>query len=750
MFKIGTEEKFPEVPDATVWADDKDHAVFYALPDSPRLRMRNGVPQVKLVKYTGDVGEDKGGFVFFDADLALTEEESTKLVELWQARVDAEHARRGGRGSAPQARMGTFTYTRGNVGLLFDDNSAIVSRVKTVGKPSLYGSNVMSCMLELDERQVAILDSCMRGQGTTGVTVLYDLYHWASMPPAEVKVTFHAERFEDYLRVTDVEDSWWFEDHYNDTIEHELNTRQIGKIEVNVAPTPDAESDKKLKDMLRDWGFRMLNEAVAQQAANMLGLIPEEQKDAPQTFRDQLGGDDLDDLRIEIEKQSFSDFEMSYTESGAVEWNLAPNGSLPGVETMKNSEGEFFKWDDFVQEVRPDAFFDELHIYAKVNADFDRLPIHSVQINIEHDGEKLHARPLVGEGDETSLPLIESPDDVLHFADFVDGVEEYTYTYQVNFENESRSFTSAPATIKASDREPLVVNLDDTGVLSLDVVKGDIDFDTVALAEVVVRYEDDGIGPFERRYFLESDTDEAQHFQEVIFSPRNKPFEFDVTKLRLQDGTEIPGAKGQTVGPTLHVDDIFTATRLVRVSGVGGLGDDIERIEVDLTYSEPNGYRVRTAVTLDDRSPSAEWPVRVTALDAGEVSYEGRVFRTSGETKRIEQATAEGDSIIVGEAVELQMDVTVIPDGLFADPSVTKVIFSGSYVDPESGDVKLLPNTIVSRNNGAIEPPSFDWRLELRNDQQRSFQWKAKLIGSSGITDVSGTSDETVLVPELV
>jgi hypothetical protein len=286
-------------------------------------------------------------------------------------------------------------------------------------------------------------------------------------------------------------------------------------------------------------------------------------------------------------------------------------------------------------------------------------------------------------------------------------------------------------------------------VLSLDVVKGDIDFDTVALAEVVVRYEDDGIGPFERRYFLESDTDEPQHFQEVIFEPRNKPFEFEVTKLRLQDGTEIPGPKGRTVGPTLHVDDIFTATRLVRVSGVGGLGDDIERIEVNLTYSEPNGYRLRTAVTLDDRSPSAEWPVRVTALDAGEVTYEGQIFRTSGETRSIDATAAPGDSIIVGEAVELQMDVTVIPDGLFVDPTVTKVIFSGSYTDGKTGDLRLLPNTIVLRKNGSIEPPSFEWQLELGDDEKRSFDWKAKVVRSAGITDISGTSEETVLLPEL-
>jgi hypothetical protein len=132
------------------------------------------------------------------------------------------------------------------------------------------------------------------------------------------------------------------------------------------------------------------------------------------------------------------------------------------------------------------------------------------------------------------------------------------------------------------------------------------------------------------------------------------------------------------------------------------------------------------------------------------VSYEGQIFRTSGETRRIDPATAPGDSIIVGEAVELQMDVTVIPDGLFSDPTVTKVIFSGSYTDPDTGDLKLLPNKIVSRKNGSIDPPSFDWRLELRNDQQRSFEWKAKVMRPAGITDISGTSEDTVLLPELV
>ena len=749
MIKIDTEEKLPEVPDVTIWADDKDPAVFYALPDSPRMRTRNGVPQFKFIKYRGETGEKKGGFVFFDADLSLTSEEITKLKEVWQARLNQTRPGRRNQ-QPPQARMGTITYTRGSVGLNFESDSAIVSRIAGAVKPSLYGSNVAPFMLELDESQVPILEAAMQGTGSSVVQVKYDLFHMAAIPPATVDVKFNARRFESFIRTTDVEDSFWRDDHYNDKIDATLRTKEIGHVTVRVAPLSGSNAEdqaEKLKTKLRDWGFKMYQDAIAKQAANLLGLIPEEQKGASQTYMDKLGGDDLDDLHIELRNRSFVDFEAHYRETSPVEWNIAPSGSLPTIESMTGADGEPFKWEDFVVEVEPDAFFEELHVYAKVNADFDRLPIHSVQINIEHDGEKLEPIPLKGGADEHDLPLIEGPDDVLHFADFTDGVDEFDYWYQVNYENQSKVFESERKTIRAADREPLVINLDETGVLSLDVMKGDIDFNTVELAEVVISYEDGEVGPFVERYFIDATTTDAQSFQRVTFGPRKRPFEYDVTKLRLSDGTEISGPKGEVVGPILHVDDTFTAGRMIRCSAAGDLENDIKHMDVTINYTEP-GYSLRESFVLDASAPIAEWPIRVTSLDAGTITYEGLIFRKDGDVRTVGTSTPPSDTFIFGEVVDLRMQVTVVPEQLFADPNVRMVIFSGSYTDPDTQEIHLLPNQIVSRKDGEITPMVFDWELDLRDDQAREYKWKATVVGGDR-PSVEGTSTDPVLMPTL-
>ena len=59
-----------------------------------------------------------------------------------------------------------------------------------------------------------------------------------------------------------------------------------------------------------------------------------------------LGGDDLDDFQQTINQQKFVSVHMEYSENSATEWNLAPQGTLPTLTSLKDDKGQQIKWED--------------------------------------------------------------------------------------------------------------------------------------------------------------------------------------------------------------------------------------------------------------------------------------------------------------------------------------------------------------------------------------------------------------------
>ena len=116
MLRIETQETFPEVPNVAIWGDNEAAEVVYAIPEIPRLRLVNGEPQFKFIKYRDVVGSNKkGAFVFFDVEVAVADADKATILEIWQKRLNDEHARAGLAGQPPQAKLGAITYTRGAV-----------------------------------------------------------------------------------------------------------------------------------------------------------------------------------------------------------------------------------------------------------------------------------------------------------------------------------------------------------------------------------------------------------------------------------------------------------------------------------------------------------------------------------------------------------------------------------------------------------------------------------------------------------
>jgi hypothetical protein len=117
MIRIDKQLTFPEVADVTVWQDHNRRNLFYALPQSPRFRLQNGVPVFKHITYRLPIdrpdGKKGGGYVFFDTELAVDEQKLSNLKKLLGDRVAEEHRRLRLPGQPPPAELGTLTFTKG-------------------------------------------------------------------------------------------------------------------------------------------------------------------------------------------------------------------------------------------------------------------------------------------------------------------------------------------------------------------------------------------------------------------------------------------------------------------------------------------------------------------------------------------------------------------------------------------------------------------------------------------------------------
>jgi hypothetical protein len=743
MIRIDKQQYLPEVPEVTVWEDDKVDYLFYVLPASPRFRIQDGSPVFKFIKYRLPVdrpdGKKGGGFVFFDSEIVVPDNQMVKVTALLQDRVNKRHTQERRPGPPPKVQFGTITYTRGTVRLLLEENGVLIEKVRTAGKPSLYGRNVACFALELTPEGATVLEAAMQGQGASAVSVVYDLYFWVKLPPISAVVDFNSYRFYEYTKTVDIEVSGWDEDHYREESRQLLIDSQAGTATVNAEFTlPDPEADRKLKDRLREWAQRMLEDSLTRMAQQAAAEKDPGKLDTKKLFDktlEDLGSDDLDNFEQVIREQKIVNFHYEFVENSATEWNLAPQGTLPTLTSLKDGRGQPIKWQDYALEIDAnDPFFQQLNVNMQVNADFANLPLHSVELHLEypHTGGRL----------EVAEYRFGSTNDAYRFTTFIDNNnQEYTYWYEVNYKAQARTFKSQP--VKTNDRL-LTVNIDDTGILNLDILTGDIDFDQVRVAQVNVRYPA-GVGaPLAQQMFTIDRDHQSHRLQKVIFGPVDQPYEYTV-KYVMSDGKEIPTGPVQDRAKPLIINDPFSEIRSVTVRASGDLQQKVQSIFVDLTYTDAkNNYHQAKSIALDANMPADEWQIPVILGSQGEIKYSGVIRYYDGTEDPIPETIADRPTILVGPSIRDLLEITVLPDFMFDNPDVRLVRVSLTY--------RYDGNGTSERKDFTFRPGDFNpgiWTVELKDKAKTEYSWAATFFLASGQKSVQGTTSDLTIIPQL-
>jgi hypothetical protein len=498
------------------------------------------------------------------------------------------------------------------------------------------------------------------------------------------------------------------------------------KVTFNFVGVPGMPADEQAKTekTIRDTITRQLEDAVER---NMLQAIQKENPDTT-SLRE---GQDIEDIKRVVERREVGDVRIEWTENRVIEWSVLPQGTLPNITSLKDPDGRVYAWKDFATDVSlDDPFFRTIEVNLRVNADFKNLPIFNVVATLEYPH---------GSSALTESYTFAQPDDVAKFRTFREGDKtKFRFSYKVNYTGASQVFTSP--IVETADTE-LTINVDDLGVLSVDIEPGDINFALIPRAQLVLRYEDAGITPFERQVTLTAEN--ASHrIREVLFKRRDKPIKYQV-RYFMADGRETLGPWIEQMSQQVYVNDLLAARRTIGVRAIGDLQGRIGSIAIDLEYRDEANDDIQTiSVMLSKSSPFFDWEIATKAETGGIVRWTERITFADGTSKAKDWQVATGNTVFVGELVEAHMAVMVVPDLL--DFSAIKLVNVSLRYRDQANDVDLRKDLLFRPGDEAKT-----WTVPLKDGAARDYTWSARFFFADGsrreLVDQASSGDTLIL-----
>ena len=711
-------DRVQQIEGVTVYGDHEQFNVFYAIPQQPRYRINaDGKPSFAFFKYRFPVdhpdGKKGGGFVLFDVEFVVDEAKIPIIKEKLVPQVTQEANRRG-ISPVPEVMLGSLTYTKGTNSLLYPQG-LVTRQVPNGSKPSMFGNNVSTFALELPPEGATFFEQAMQGDGGA-VSVVYDLWFTAKLAPVVINSRFHASKFYSFYQTIDTEWNFWSEDEYRETIREQMIQSESMSIDIEWGGV----TDPKVQGQIRDWATRALEEAVERNMIEAIAPVPDDQRKAP---------DGIEDVTRDITSTKIADVSINYKEAQTIEYNIAPQGILPNITTLKDASGNPIKWSDHARVIDlDDPFFKTLRVNAFANADFKGLPIHSVEVKLFYQG-----RPMANlvEGEPDGEVVLTSADDVGKFATFVANDDwKYKYSYQVNYKGESRQFQSPEI---ETNEGTLTIGVDDVGLLAVDVSAGDLNWTEVERAAVTLTYADEanGVQPIEEQFQLSQAAPEFT-IRRIMFQPLRNNYKYKI-KYFMKNGLEYQGAELESRARKLFINDVFDARKTISLRGVGDFVNRIQTIFVDLEYNDAgNNYKLTRSQALTGANPFFEWIFPVINESAGQVTYKAMISYKDGTAEQIPWTTATSNTILLPPAVEAFLDVQLVTD-LLNWEQVRLVRAALSYADTDNR-LAYSKDFIFSPTNKA----NTSWKVDLKNKQKDDFTYRVTYYLSGGLQKTVG------------
>lgn len=718
---------------------DNDH-LFYPLPKGPRFRLDDrGVPVFKYIKYREAAGNTDpnagGGFCFFDIEWVIPSDQLEALKKNLQAQVDSQHPPTGT--PSPQVEFGQISFTKGSMSIDLEDISTnFVMKLWKSAKPSLFGNHVATVAVEFTRKGATIFEQAMQGQGASFVGVSYDMSFEAQLPPVTGYAEFNAEQFYSYFQTIDIDENMWGEYDYQETIREQMINAKAETVYVD--PGWANLNDPKIVDQVRGALYQALEEAVQSKMLDALNPVSDDFRKRPDHF---------DHVKRDVLNTRIASFRMNITEGEVIEFANSFPGNLPVLTGLMGPDGKPLNWKDFSQDVDVgnDPFFNELDVSVTVNADFDKLPIFSVIAHLDYTQGNTHA---------SNDFMFRSANDVGKFSTYIENaIWKYKYSYVVSYKDQSKTYTSPTL---ETDTKQLQINVDDLGILAVDIVASGINFDQVQQAQVTMQYQDAarGISPIEEQFILDKNTKEQQ-FLAFLFQPAANQYRYQVQYFmadgKQYQGSWINGQPNPGQASKAYIHSPFSANKHVSFRGVGDFDTSIDTIFLDLVYSDDTNHYTQTqSVALNKSTQFYDWSFPVISETLGKVTYSGQIKRKDNSVTPIAQQEATKNTILVGDEIPGILAVQVYPDAV--DFTQVKFVEVALHYTDMKNNVDIR-NDIVLRKTTTNPLP---WNVPVKDTLVTTFQWQATFFMNDNskrqtawITTDASITGTTTIFPDL-
>ena len=721
MIKI---DKSEIIEGCTVFWDDESDITYYVLPNTPSFRFEKGIPIFQFYKYkfpiTRPDGKIGGGMAFFDVEFVVPDETMAKVKAQLQERVNKIYANSGR--PAPPVKIGQLTFTKGKASINMEKISAgWIEKVYNPGSPSLYGKYITPFTIEFTQEGATFFADAMKGMGGT-VQVAYDLWTFARLPPIKVKASWNQHKFYQFFQTIDVDWNLWSDDNYTETVRETIHNHESYDMQID----PGGITDPKVMSQIRDAVQRNFDDAIARNLLKEATPVSDENRKLPEG---------IEHVTRDIVKDQNAYVSVNYTEKTTIEWNPQPGGTLPSLTNYPNVKLE----NHFHEIDLNDPFFQNITVAIMVNADFEKLPIHSIEAHFEYK-----------QGNTTTIeePIFRNSNDVAKFKTYIENnINKYKYWYQVNYKGESQVFKSKEV---ETDEKSLVINVDDTGILLIDVAAGDLDFDKVKSAQVTLQYEDNNVPLIEKQLTMDKNN-KVFKIAELIFQPRRNKYKYWV-KYNMADGRTFQGDPIWGQSNQLYISSPFSATKTIGVRSLGDMEKDISTIYLDLKYDDSkNDYIVNQSIALTKSLPFFDWSFPVLSAGGGKVTYSGTIKYMDGTSEDIPETEEKASTISIGEIQDF-LEVQLVPD--LIDFNMVKLVkvslsYKDKKIDTATGQVvyDIDENKDLIVKSGSTTLPV--WTVKIKDKTKKSYMWQATFFmkdGSTKKTESLTTSEPTIVL----
>ncbi|WP_086766231.1 hypothetical protein [Streptomyces bobili] len=707
-------DKAQMISGVQVYGDHANPALFYAVPQMPSFRCDpEGRPIFMYLKYReprpGPLGKTGGGFTTFDTQFALDDATRQVIMETLRQQVGAD--------LADKVSLGSITWANGTAHInLSDVSEKLVTKVWNPVSPSLYGDNVTPFTVEVPDFGATLFAEAMQGKGGI-VQVAYGMNGWVKLPAVTGWGTFHGFQFRHFVQDAK-DDAGWGDDSFSDKITELAVNSDVIKTHVDAGVGADPQMVAKIEESIRRTVLDMATKRMAEQIPGYTG--------------DRSVLEDYESIHREFTNIRIDDFRIDISQQTAVLWPFNPQGTLPNITTLVDKKGQPIQWADHYREIRlDDPFFRSFTAPVRVNADFKDGLVHSVDLHVEYQADKL----------VTSDYHFETPNQVESFSSYTDsGTEEYQYAFKVNYKGTSAVYNAPPAPNKG----PLTLNVDDLGVLEVEVQPGNLDFETVAAATVTLEYTPSSGSPIGDQVAFTKEKNAEQTLRWVITEKRDRPIRYRVD-YRMPSGQVIERDWTDASGQRIWVRSPFTNVRKVRVFAVGDLTNKIDSIVCDVRYEDPaSGYEWSANHVLKAAEPYKEWSFPVLESDVGTVTYSAIVRYKDGSIREIPDTVSEDSTITVGDPVAAVVAVTIAPDLVdWSTNALVKVVLTCDGGSPGQQNTQ----SVVVRKDSQPQPVVFYLTDAAAT---KDFTWTAtyyRADGTSADTAPVTTADTNLLLP---